>query len=67
MRRQISTYQNRDADTHRALGVAMLFMATLGSQTFDHPELQSFREGFLLPCRNGFNLANVRVLPFTSR
>ncbi|KAJ7886334.1 hypothetical protein B0H13DRAFT_2666706 [Mycena leptocephala] len=34
----------------------LLFRPTLADTTFDHPELKSFAEGFLLPCRNGFDL-----------
>ncbi|KAF7348848.1 hypothetical protein MVEN_01404800 [Mycena venus] len=53
---EASAFQPRDLATHLSLGVVLLFRPTLADTTFDHPELKSFAEGFLLPCRNGFNL-----------
>ncbi|KAJ7456993.1 hypothetical protein FB451DRAFT_1142912 [Mycena latifolia] len=53
---EASAFRTRDLEAHLLLGVSLLFKATLGNQTFDHPELQAFRAGFRLPCRNGFTL-----------
>ncbi|KAJ7828177.1 hypothetical protein B0H13DRAFT_2373352 [Mycena leptocephala] len=50
------TFRFRDLLTHRAFPITMLFRATIATATFDHPEMRSFRDGFFLPCRNGFNL-----------
>jgi hypothetical protein len=37
----------------------MLYKATLGGDSYHHPEWLSFAEGFKLPCGNGFNFAEV--------
>lgn len=37
----------------------ILFKATLGNTTFDHPELLSFQTGFRLDCRNRWNILHV--------
>ncbi|KAJ7106352.1 hypothetical protein C8R44DRAFT_886222 [Mycena epipterygia] len=47
-----SAFQQRDLAGHLALAVMMLFKATLGNTSFDHPELLSFHAGFRLDCRN---------------
>jgi len=53
---EASAFRNRDRDTHLGLAVNILFKATIANTTFDHPELQAFRAGYLLPCRNGFTV-----------
>lgn len=52
---------SRDLSTHAAIAVSLLYKATVATTTFDNPEIQSFRDGLLLPCRNGFNLRDVSV------
>lgn len=37
----------------------MLYRAVIGPEHFTHPELQAFKRGFQLPCRNGFNFPEV--------
>ncbi|KAJ7482729.1 hypothetical protein FB451DRAFT_121952 [Mycena latifolia] len=51
-----AVYRTRTLSTHLAIGVMLLFKATMGVDTFSHPELMAFYEGFRLPCRNGFSL-----------
>ena len=55
-------YQDRDNASHNALGAEMLYRGVIGSEPLDHPELQAFKRGFMLSCRNGFNLSKVIVL-----
>ena len=37
----------------------MLYWSVMGPEPHTHPELQAFRQGFQLPCRNGFNFCDV--------
>ncbi|KAJ6551624.1 hypothetical protein B0H19DRAFT_1073286 [Mycena capillaripes] len=55
---EASAFRNRDRDTHLGLAVNILFKATIANATFDKPELQAFRTGYLLSCRNGFTFPN---------
>jgi hypothetical protein len=47
---------------HQSIAVDMLYKATLGSDSYRHPEWVSFAEGFNLPCRNGFRFTEVWFL-----
>jgi hypothetical protein len=37
----------------------MLYRSVIGPEFPNHPELQAFKKGFNLACRNGFNFSQV--------
>ncbi|KAF8144145.1 hypothetical protein K438DRAFT_1874527 [Mycena galopus ATCC 62051] len=47
---EVSAFRTRDLATHQGLAVNMLFKPTIANNTFEHPELQSFRLGYLFRC-----------------
>ena len=50
---------DHDQNIHDAIAVQMLFRVVMGSESPNHPEIQAFRHGFDLPCRNGFSFTEV--------
>lgn len=59
---QVSSLTNseyRDEIGHQAMAAEMLYRATIGPESFRHPEFQAFIKGFRLPCPNGFNFSEV--------
>lgn len=58
---QVSAYGDRDAVTHQAIAVEMLFKATLGNDSHRHREWSSFADAFGLPCSNGFRFTEVCI------
>ena len=50
--------RDRDEASHNAWAAAILHKAIVGTEAA-HPELIAFRNGFKLPCRNGFNFFDV--------
>jgi hypothetical protein len=49
---------------HNKIGAEMLYSALLGPEPPSHPEWMAFREGFSLPCINGFDFRKVSDLTF---
>lgn len=37
----------------------MLYRSVVGTEPPNHPEFTAFKQGFELPCRNGFNFKDV--------
>lgn len=46
---------------HQALAAQLLYRALLGNDHWKHRDTDTFRRALLLPCRNGFNLTQVRL------
>lgn len=49
------------------MAVQMLYRVVVGSEPPSHPEIQAFRYGFDLPCRNGFRFSEVCPLRYLQR
>ncbi|KAJ8502586.1 hypothetical protein ONZ45_g11619 [Pleurotus djamor] len=56
---EVLAYQDRDEETHRGLAAEMLYYASIGRESFHHPEFQAFVTGFSLSCVNGFDFTNI--------
>jgi hypothetical protein len=51
--------RDRDQASHNALAAEMLYRGVVGTEPASHPEIQAFKQGFELPCRNGFSFFDV--------
>ncbi len=57
--RQVGILRGRSKEMHNKVGAEMLYNALLGPEPPSHPEWIAFREGFSLPCANGFDFCQV--------
>jgi hypothetical protein len=56
---KVALLRDRDEQSHQALAGEMLYRSVIGPEFPNHPELQAFKKGFNLACRNGFNFSQV--------
>jgi len=61
---QVACLRDRDQASHDALAVEMLHRGVIGAQPSSHPEIEAFKDGFRLPCRNGFDFCDVSCFFF---
>ncbi|KAG6914371.1 hypothetical protein DXG01_000727 [Tephrocybe rancida] len=54
-----SIYIKRDDALHKMLAVELLYKSLLGRDCYRSPEFKAFREGFKLPCVNGFSFCDI--------
>ncbi|KAI0057686.1 hypothetical protein BV25DRAFT_1920006 [Artomyces pyxidatus] len=53
----VQALSGRDRATHEAIAPLLVYKAVIGSEGPNHIDTRRFLDGFLLPCRNGFNFS----------